>query len=255
MNLQLLDGYAAAFLLHVVRVGSFFAVNPLFGQQTDSLMLRLVLALGLGGMFWWVGDQQIDVPANLLALGVLALREAVIGIALGFSMSMLTSMLVTAGEIISSEMGFSLARTMNPESGTDATVISQLLQVFGFLLILHFDLHHDVLRIVEQTFRSCRVGQPFDIEPIWLGLRELVGGSVRLAVQYSLPVLAIMFLLSVGMVLLGRAVPAINLMEFGFALRVIAALAVMAFFLVEGSPFLIQTFTALIERAANMFPV
>jgi flagellar biosynthesis protein FliR len=33
-----------------------------------------------------------------------------------------------------------------------------------------------------------------------------------------------MLLMSVGMVLLGRAVPSINLMEFGFALRVVAAL-------------------------------
>lgn len=254
MNLHLLDGYATSLLLHVVRVGSFFAVNPLFGRQTDSLMLRLVLAVGLGGVFWWVGDQSIAVPQSMLALGVLALREAVIGIALGFAVSALTSLLVTAGEIVSSEMGFSLARTMNPESGTDATVISQLLQVFGFLLILHFDLHHDVLRIVEQTFRSCRVGQPFDIEPIWLGLNDIVGGGIDLAVQYALPVLGVMFLLSVGMVLLGRAVPAINLMEFGFALRVLAALAVMAFFLVEGSPFLIQTFSSLLQRAANMFP-
>lgn len=254
MDLLLAQDYASSLFLHIVRVGAFLAVVPLFGRQTDSMMLRLVLAVSLGGIFWWVGDQRVHVPNNVLALGVMGVREGIVGISLGFALSTLTSMLVSAGEVVSSEMGFSMARLMNPESGTDATVMSQLLQVFGFLLILHFDLHHEALRIVEQTFRACRVGQPFDIEPIWEGLKVLVGGSVTLALQYSLPLLGTMFLLSVGMVLLGRAVPAINLMEFGFAARVLVALGLMAIFLAKGTPFLLDSFRALIDRAAAMFP-
>jgi len=254
MDFTLLQDYAISLFLHVTRVGAFFAVVPLFGRQLDSLILRLVLAISLGAVFWWVGDQRIAVPGNLFALGVMALREGVIGIALGFALSTLTSMLVSAGEIISSEMGFSLARTMNPESGTDATVVSQLLQVVGFLLILQFDLHHDALRVLEHTFSACRVGQPFEIEPICLGLQALVSGSVMLAVQYTFPVLGLMLLLSVATVLIGRAAPAINLMEFGFALRVLLALGAMAYFLVAGAPFLIQTFHALLAGAMAMFP-
>jgi flagellar biosynthetic protein FliR len=237
-----------------VRVGAFFAVVPIFGRQLDSLMLRLVLSVSLGAVFWWLGNQAVD-ATSLLDLGVMAVREGIIGIALGFALSSLTALLVSAGEIVSSEMGFSLARTMNPESGYDATVVSQLLQVFGFLLILHFDLHHEALRVLEQTYRACPVGEPFDIEPIWEGLRALVAGSVMIAVQYALPLLALMFLLSIGMVLLGRAVPAINLLDFGFALRVLAALFVLALFIVEGTPFLLQTFHALLDGTRDMFPV
>jgi len=255
MDLLLAQDYATSFFLHVMRAGAFFAVVPLFGRQADSFILRLVLSLALGGVFWWVGDQRIDTPGHLLAMGVMAMREVVIGVALGFALSTMTSMLQSAGEIISSEMGFSMARAMNPESGIDATVVSQLLQVVGFLLILQFDLHHEALRVLEQTYRACPIGQPFDIEPICLGLQALIGGSVQLAVQYCLPVLGMMMLLSVGMVLLGRAVPQINLMEFGFALRVLLALAAMAWFLVEGAPFLLHTFHAILDGARDMFPI
>lgn len=253
MDIGLLQGFAAALFLHVVRAGAFFAVVPLFGRQSDSFAFRLILALALGAVFWWVGDQTVEVPDHLLALGVMATREVVVGLALGFALSLMTSLLVSAGELISSEMGFSLARTMNPESGVDATVVSQLLQVLGFLLILQFDLHHDALRVLEHTYRACPIGEPFDIEPIWLGLRELVGGSVVLAVQYSFPILGLMLLLSVGMVLLGRAVPNINLMEFGFALRVLLAIGAMAYFLGEGTPFLLQTFRSVLEQSGRMF--
>ena len=254
MDYLLAQDYMTSLFLHVVRVGAFIAVLPLFGKQADSVMLRLALATSIGAIFWWVGDQRIETPNHVIELGVMAVREATVGLSLGFALSTMTSMLVSAGEFISSEMGFSLARTMNPETGVDGTVVSQLLQVMGFLLILSLDLHHDALRIMEMTFRSCQVGEPFDFLPIWQGILALVAGSVELALQYSFPILGTMLLISVGLVLLGRAVPAINLMEFAFSLRIIISLSGLALFIVEGAPFLIQTFASILERAADMFP-
>ena len=237
-----------------MRVGAFVTVLPLFGKQKDSFALRLVLATSFGAIFWWIGDQRIDTPDHVLKLGVMALREGVVGLSLGFALATMTSMLVSAGEFISSEMGFSLARTMNPETGVSGTVVSQLLQVTGFLIILSLDLHHDALRIMEMTFRSCKVGEPFDFLPIWEGILALVGGSVQLALQYSFPILGTMMLISTGLVLLGRAVPAINLMEFAFSLRIVISLAGLSIYITESAPFLVQTFAGILNRAAEMFP-
>jgi flagellar biosynthetic protein FliR len=253
MDVQQAVEQATAFFLHVTRAGAFFAVVPLFGRTADTLMLRLVLAVALGAVAWHVGGPGVPAPANLLALGVMAMREGLVGLALGFALSTMTSLLVSAGEIVSSEMGFSMARSMNPESGEDAAVVGQLLQALGFLLVLQFDLHHDALRVLHSTYEACPVGQPFDIAPIWHGLAALVAGSVTMAVQYAFPIMAIMLLLSVGLVLLGRAVPSINLMEFGFAFRVIAALVAMAMFLGEGAPFLVAAFRGILAGAAAAF--
>lgn len=255
MDLLLAQSHAVALFLHLLRVGAFVAVMPLFGRQNDSLMLRLAVMLTVGSILWWVGARSVTPPGNLLALGVMAVREGLIGFALGFALQTLSAMLVAAGEVISSEMGFALARTMNPESGVDATVVSQLLQVVGFLLILQFDLHHDALRILQQTFAAFPIGEAFDFTPIWDGLRTLMTQTVTLSLQYALPVLALMLLLTAATVLLGRAVPAINLMEFAFALRVLLALAASAWFLVAGAPFLLRAFGALMDGARAMFPV
>ena len=254
MDYLLAQDFMTSLFLHVVRVGAFVAVLPLFGKQRDSFALRLVLSTSIGAIFWWVGDQRIETPDHVLQLGVMALREGLVGLSLGFALSTMTSMLVSAGEFISSEMGFSLARTMNPETGVSGTVVSQLLQVTGFLIILSLDLHHDALRIMEMTFRSCKVGEPFDFVPIWDGILALVAGSVQLALQYSFPILGTMMLISTGLVLLGRAVPAINLMEFAFSLRIVISVAGLSIYITESAPFLAKTFASILERAAEMFP-
>ncbi|MFT4840948.1 MAG: flagellar biosynthetic protein FliR [Planctomycetota bacterium] len=254
MDYLLAQDFMTSLFLHVVRVGAFIAVLPLFGKQRDSFALRLALATSMGTIFWWIGDQRIDTPDHVLHLAVMAVREGLVGLSLGFALSTMTSMLVSAGEFISSEMGFSMARTINPETGVSGTVVSQLLQVTGFLMILSLDLHHDALRIMDLTFRSCKVGEPFDFIPIWEGILALVGGSVQLALQYSFPILGTMMLISAGLVLLGRAVPAINLMEFAFSLRILISMSGLALFITEGGPFLIRTFAGILNRAAEMYP-
>ncbi len=254
MDLRLLEGHAVAMLLHLVRTGSFLAVVPLFGRQRDTFFVRLVLAISLATIFWWSAPRAIAVPGGLLEMGVLAGRECLVGFALGFALSLMTAVLIAAGEIVSTEMGFSMARVMNPESGVDATVVSQLFQVFGFLLILHFDLHHEALRILGQTFAACPIGEPFEFTPIWDGVRVLVGSGILIALQYAFPVLAVMLLLTVGLVLFGRAVPNVNLMEFSFTVRVLVALTAATYFLSAGTPYLLRSFAGILDGARGMFP-
>lgn len=254
MDLRLFEGHAVAALLHFVRAASFLAVVPFFGRQRDTFFVRLVLSVALGSIFWFADRRALAVPHDLVALLVAVAREVVIGFALGYALSLLTSILVAAGEIVSTEMGFSMARVMNPESGVDATVVSQLFQVFGFLLILHFDLHHEALRILEQTFVACPIGEPFAIEPIWHGIQTLLSGSIVAALQYAFPVLSVMLLLTAGFVLLGRAVPHVNLMEFGFTVRVLVALLAATWFLSAGTPFLLRSFATMLGDIRAMFP-
>jgi flagellar biosynthetic protein FliR len=254
MDLRLLEGHAIGLFLHVVRAAGFFVTVPLFGRQVDTAIVRLVLALSLGSMFWWVAGKQLPVPGGIAALALMGMREAFVGLVLGFAISLMTHSLVAAGEILANEMGFSMARIVNPESGADSSVVSQLLQVVGFLLILALDLHHEALRVLQQTYLACPVGESLALEPIWAGLHTLVGASITVAVSYAFPVLGVMLLLTVGMVLLGRAVPQINLMEFGYAARVLVALAAAAWFLADGTPFLVSSFQDFLDGARAMFP-
>lgn len=251
---MLLEETATGLVLHLVRSGAFLAVVPLFGRQHDTMWLRVVLATALGAIFWWTEPRPVAAAAGLLDFALLVAREAFVGFALGFALGLMTQLLVAAGEIIAVEMGFAMARTMNPESGSDATVVSQLFQVFGFLLILEFDLHHEALRVLAHTYEACPVGGPLALEPVWDGLRTLVAAAIAVALQYAFPVLALMLLLTVGLVLLGRAVPHINLMEFAFTARVLVALLAASYFLVNGAPFLLRAMTGMLDAARGMFP-
>ena len=245
--------FLPSLFLHFVRAGAFFISTPLFGVQRDSRMLRLILGVSLASIFWWIGDRPMLPDVELIDYALLVVREGCIGLAAGFSVRLLTSALVTAGEVISHEMGFGMARIVNPSTGRMSPVTSQLFEVMGYLLIFQLDVHHDVLRVLQIAYEVLPVGSPFDPAPIALRLQAMIGDSLEFALHYAVPVLGVMVLVSATLVVLARAVPHINLLEFSFGLRIMLALLASAYFLAEGTPFLASMFESLLGQARQLF--
>ncbi len=241
-----------ALLLAVVRTMAFFVAMPLFGIARDSRMLRLTLAVGLGAMFHCVAPAEVA-PGSLIELIVMAVRETAIGLIAGYAVGLLSATVAAAGELISHEMGFSMATIVDPETGQSNPVVSQLFEVVAFLLIFALDLHHEILRVLGATWTFVPTGAPVDLTAVAPRLAELVALSLGFALRYALPVLGVMVLTTAALVMLSRAVPNINLLEFSFGARILLALLAAIWFLAEGQEFLVGAFETLLGRAAVLF--
>ena len=239
MDLALITPYLASILLHFVRVGAFFVALQFFGAQSDSKMLRLVLAFSLASMLWWVGGHPaLDLSGGLLHLAVRGLVEAVIGFAAGFVINLLTAAMGVAGEMISHDMGFMMARIMDPITGRSSPVMSQFFQSIVILLVFAMDLHHEFLRVLVVGFEVLPVGGGFNIDPVFERMTVLVSDAIELGMRYALPIMGVLVVLTAMLVMLGRAVPNINLMEFSFGARILLGIFATSYFIGEGTPFL-----------------
>lgn len=242
-----------ALFLHLVRAGAFFAVVPLFGTGVESVLFRIVLSVAFGGIFWWVGDKAMAMPASMLELGVLAAREAVIGFALGFVAELLLVGLRIAGEVVGNEMGFSMAQTLDPLTGRNSFVVPQFFELVGGLLIFALDLHHDALRALAAAYEVLPVGQPFDAGVVTDRLRILIGGVIGFGLHWATPLLGVMLVVTAVFAILSRAVPNLNLMEFSFGLRILLALLAAYLLLREGTPMLVDHARRILAEARVLF--
>lgn len=238
--------------LHVVRASGFLFGSTLFGSQGSSRMPRLVLALSLGALLWWVGDKRMGTVHTLSAFALLVVREAFLGLLLGFAVNLLSAVVITAGEIISHEMGFGMARIVDPSTGRNSPVVSQLFTAFGVLVMFHLNIHHEALRLLVATYEAVPVGRPFDFSPVAARLQETIGEALVFALRYAAPVLGVMVLVTATLVVLARAVPNINLMEFSFGIRILLALLGAYHFLAEGMPFLGDVFERMLGHARGL---
>ena len=243
--------YLPSLLLHFVRAGAFFMALGVFGRQGESKMFRLILSLSLAAILWWVDDDKLlkDVVADKdglqvlqsgswLSLAVMTSVDAVVGFAAGFAVGLITQAMAVAGEILSHDMGFAMSRVMDPITGRASPVMSQFFQSLVMLLILTTNLHHGFIRVLAKSYEYIPVGHGFNIEPVFHRLNGLVSYALASAMHYAFPIMGVLVLLTAVLVMLARAVPNINLMEFSFGLRIALAMFASIFFLAEGMPFL-----------------
>ena len=240
-------------VLHLLRAGAFLTVVPMFGSQSSSRMLRIILALSIGSILWWTTPATLVSADSFVELGFLSIREVGIGVLAGFAIRTLVVVLAVAGEIISHEMGFTMARQLNPDTGEQVTPMSQLFELMGYLVMFQLDLHHDILRVLQRAYQVVPVGRGFDFTLVYERLSAMVSQSLDFGLQYAIPIFGVLILLTVTLVILSRAVQNINLLEFSFGLRILLAFISSIFFLFEGAPFLIGVFETILEQAGGLF--
>jgi len=217
-------------LLHVVRAAALVYLLPVLGARAAKLP-RFVLATALGLCCWWFAGTPSIATASPAAFGALAAGEVVIGSALGFAVRAAFALPQLAGELIANEMGLSMARVMDPTTGTAHTAPAMLFEAGTVLLALELDLHHELVRAIVAANEALPIGSGLDTTAFLPRLTALAARVLTEGLLVVGPVLGVLWLLSVAMALLSRAVPQINLLEFGFGLRALVALAATLVFL------------------------
>jgi len=224
-----LAALVAGFVLVLVRTSALVLSAPLLGQGTGFAGHRIGLIFFVSLLlFAATGSPTADAPPIELAL--MALREALIGIFLGFLLQLVLLAVHVAGELISQEMGFMVARQVDPTSGTSSTLVSSLYENLFLISFLALDGHHWLLRSLQSSFTFAPVGR------LALGAQmaptaiAMFGEMFRAGIVFAAPVMVFLTIVSAIIGLLARAVPALNVLEIGFTLRVLVALVAMFLF-------------------------
>ncbi|MCJ2034348.1 flagellar biosynthetic protein FliR [Methylobacterium sp. J-068] len=209
MNL-LLPGIAAAFLLTFARVGTLVMLMPGLGEQMVSPRLRLAFALLLSLVLFPMVRPLLPAQGSALAgpgLIALLIGEFLVGLMLGLTVRMVVAALQTAGMIISQQLGLSYAMTVDPTQGGQQAAVGNFLSLLGITLILATDLHHVALDAIGRSYALLPPdGVPGMGEAASLALKAIARGFT-LGVQISAPFIAFGILFNVGLGVLARLMP------------------------------------------------
>lgn len=220
-------GTIAAFGLYLVRTSAMVLSAPVFGTGTSFAMHRVALIVSIAFLFFAATGAPLTRPPSPMEFGALAGREILIGLALGFVLQLAALAVRVGGELIGQEMGFAMAQQVDPQTGVSTPVVAQLydgLFLVGFLAV---DGHHWLVRALSDSFARAPVGELGGTARLGAAVEALFIQMFSAGVVFAAPVMVLMFLVSVMIALLGRAVPQINLMDLGFTLRIMAALGAM----------------------------
>ncbi|WP_025898809.1 flagellar biosynthetic protein FliR [Sneathiella glossodoripedis] len=218
-----------AFLLVFARIGTMFLTVPGIGEGFVSPRVRLSLALAVTFLVTqFVVDRLPPQPVSVIELFLLLSGEIIIGLIIGGALRMAVSAMHIGGTIIAQQAGLAAAQFFDPAQMTQGAVTSSFLTLMAMTMIFVTDLHH---LFIEGTYASYRIFEVGKLPPFG-DLAELVTGfvtgSFKLGFQISAPFLVYGLTFYIGVGLINRLMPQVQIFFVAMPLQMLLAFAIFA---------------------------
>lgn len=217
------------FLLVLVRVGCFVAIAPIFGHKSVNARMRVLIAACISLTIVSVVDISLLQYDTVLEYSILVIKEAAVGLSLGFVSSLTMSTLVLAGEFIDREIGFTMVTSMNPQSGAMVTITSELYDRLVCLIIVITNLHYFILKAMAQSFEMIPLGH-VNINFIYLygNVLGFIAQYFSIGFRIAMPIFLGTTILNVILGILSKSSPQMNMFAIGMQLKVLFGLVVLS---------------------------
>jgi len=228
IDVSFLPAFAAAFLLGFARIGTMVMMLPGLGERSVSARVRLGIALVLTMVILPMhrGDYSIDMRAFGPVLVLLG-QELLVGAVLGLVARLTISALQVAGSVVAQQMGLGFATAVDPTQGQHGALVGNFLGVLGITMIFATDLHHLVIAALNDSYTLFRPGEVPILGDIAQLMTNVINGAFRIGVQLAAPFLVFGLLFNLGLGLLARLMPQMQVFFVGLPLSILGGFLIL----------------------------
>jgi flagellar biosynthetic protein FliR len=234
-----------------VRFTGLFLFAPFFGSAAIPARVKAALVFSLSLLLYPVLADKLG------KLGVsgwpgLLLTELLVGAGMGIATNLVFDAVQMAGQVMSTQMGFSMVNLIDPQTQVDSTVMALLHQTLTMLIFLRLNIHIWMLRVLATSFRVLPVGthviqRGFAMEAVTAG-----GLVFAMGLQLAAPVLVATVLADIVGMLLTKAAPQIHLMTLMMPVKTLLCFAVLFASLKYWPQILQRFFEASLQRSEQL---
>lgn len=214
------------FVVVLARVGGMMSCAPFWSHRAAPAKVRIVLAFMLAFVLAplaYRGDAAAP-PTQIAALAVVVAGEFLIGFAFGFAGRLVFSAFEVAAHVLSSQMGFTLAATVDPSTRAGTTALGTAAQSLGLLVLLGADGHHWTLWALARSFTDAPPGSFVMSGALADLMLRLSADALAAGIALAAPAIVVLLAVEFGLALAGRAAPQLQVMLLGFPIKIAVGL-------------------------------
>ncbi len=242
----------AILLSIVLRLSIILFMLPIFSSAGVPAVLKALIVISFSIMLFPVIRQNIQpLPLEPAPLASVIVGELIYGILFALSMLLIISAFQLAGELIGFEMGFGFSQTADPQSGAKFTVLSVWTQLLAIMVFLSINGHHMVLKILVESFKTIPIGSFVLDSGLFSKMLLLSGMLFVLAMKLAAPVLAVLILTQIGLGLMSKFAPQINILATSFPLTITLGVFFFGLTLIFWGEMGVESFSRLFHFLGN----
>jgi flagellar biosynthesis protein FliR len=209
----------AGFFLVLARLSPLFMLAPLFSSRMLPMQAKVVAALGMtiGISPLVVAQAPADwLPTEPLGFAGLVLKELLVGMAFSYSLAALFAAISVAGSLIDTMIGFSYGALVDPVTGNQSTVISQLYGLVGLGVFIAINGDAWMIRGLDRTYDLVPLADAPQLGSLIAGTQAAFAGVMGSAVQVAAPIILALVITDTAFGVVSRVVPQLNVFAVGF---------------------------------------
>ncbi len=222
-----LDAWIGAWLWPLLRIGAMLMAAPVFSSRQVPVRFRLALAV----FITWVVAPTLPPMPSIDVIGypgfIIMLQQILIGVVMGFLLQMVFAALVFGGQVMAYSMGLGFASMVDPQNGVQVPVLAQYYLILASFIFLFLGGHLLLIELLVDSFRTL----PVALDGINRnGFREIVAWTSRMfagGLLIALPMVSAMLMVNIGMGVVMRAAPQLNIFSVGFPITILFGFALV----------------------------
>jgi len=235
------------FLLIWLRLASAFMIAPVLSAPDISLQFRALAALTITMCIFPWAMKTVAPPSNdLMIFGLSALNEILVGVLLGFFLSVIFAAFRLSAQFFAVQIGLGMSEVFDPITQEQSPLLGYLFNTTAILVFLLMGGMHMTIRAVVDSYALAPApdfagGSRFLLEEAVRYFSFMFG----IALKIAFPVIAASVIIIISLGFLGKAAPNANAMMLGLPIQ----FGVGMFIILAIMPQVTEIFVAIFSNA------
>ena len=198
---------------------------PVFNARVIPVLSKTGLALIITIiLFPVINNKMIQFPDTLFELAQLIITEFIIGMILGLLVQIFFESIRMMGQMVGFQTGFAISNIIDPQSGAQVSIFSNMGYFVALILFLSLNGHHILLSALKESF------DVIPLSSLNLGngmLKEMIkisGDMFIIAIKIGAPAIAALLFTQVAFGLITKFMPQMNIMIVAFPVQIFIGL-------------------------------
>lgn len=243
------------FFLVMMRCFGFIFQNPVFGRRNVPARFQLFFALALSIVitsFYDLYNAPDIVATSTFDFMMMLFREFIVGYVIGFVVYLFFYIIILAGEFMDMQMGFSMAKVYDPQSNMSLSVNATFQNILLMLLFFSTNAHLELIRIFMLSHNRLPYGTFHFAPRMTFEIIEIFRVCTVLGAKMALPVIGIDFLVEVGVGIVMKSIPQVNIFIINLQMRILVGLIMIFVLFSPMSHYVESLISEMLESVATM---
>ena len=217
------------FLLIFTRISCFVFVAPFFSMKNTPAIVRIGISFFTSMLLYQtLTPSQAVAYETVLEYAVIVMKEAMVGLLIGFAANICTSIVNFAGHIADMEVGLTMVTLMDPTTQQNSSITGILYQYVVMLLMIATGMYRYLFGAMADTYILIPInGAVFSSGSLLNSMITFLRDYVIIGFRMILPVFCTILLLNAVLGVLAKVAPQMNMFSVGIQLKVLVGLSVL----------------------------